>query len=277
MPKEHIPDEKVLKRRKPEERVHHKEQPGEARAPLSGLQQTVGNRAVQRLLAQRSMDGASKVDDDTAARINQKRGSGQALDSTVQARMSTATGQDFSGVKVHTDPESHALNEQLSAKAFTTGQDIFFRDGAYDPGSSAGQELLAHELTHVVQQSSGRVGGGDKMTVNDPGDAFETEADTVAKSVMSPGAGADVQRQEEPEEEELAQAKRDDVQRQEIPEEEELAQAKRDDVQRQEIPEEEELAQAKRIDVQMQEIPEEEEVQMQEMPEEEELMMKRNK
>jgi len=258
MPKEQIPDDKVLKRRKPEERAHNKEQPGEGRAPLSRLQQTVGNRAVQRLIAQRKQDGPSELDEDTAARINQQRGGGQLLDSTVQARMGTATGQDFSGVKVHTDPESHALNEQLSAKAFTTGQDIFFRDGAYDPGSSAGQELLAHELTHVVQQSSGRVGGGDKMTVNAPGDAFEMEADAVAKTVSSPGVGANVQLQEE---EELVQAKPLDVQMQEeYPEEEE--------VQMQEMPEEEEL--------QMQEIPEEEEVQMQEVPEEEELMAKRN-
>jgi hypothetical protein len=261
MPKEHIPDEKVLKQRKPDERVHHKEQPGEARAPLSGLQQTVGNRAVQRLLAQRSLEGPSELDDDTAARINQKRGGGQPLDSTVQARMGTATGEDFSGVKVHTDPESHSLNEQLSAKAFTTGQDIFFREGAYDPGSSAGQELLAHELTHVVQQSAGRVGGGDKMTVNAPGDAFEMEADAVAKTVSSPGAGANVQLQEE--EDELAQAKRDDVQMQE--EDELQMQEEEEEVQMQEEEEE----------VQMQE--EEEEVQMQEVPEEEELMTKRNK
>jgi hypothetical protein len=62
---------------------------------------------------------------------------------------------DFSGVKVHTDAQSDQLNRSIQAKAFTTGQDVFFRAGAYQPGSRAGQELIAHELTHVVQQTQG--------------------------------------------------------------------------------------------------------------------------
>jgi hypothetical protein len=150
--------------------------------------------------------------------------------------MSEATGQDFSDVKVHTGPESHALNEDLSAKAFTTGQDIFFREGAYDPGSSGGQELLAHELTHVAQQRSGSVGGGGGgMTVNAPGDAYEQQADSVAKAVTGPAAAPSVQRQDVPEEEEV-QAKA--LQRQEMPEEEEV-QTKA--LQRLEMAEEEEV------------------------------------
>ena len=61
-------------------------------------------------------------------------------------------GADFSGVKVHTDAQADQLNQSIQAKAFTTGQDIFFRQGAYQPGSRGGQELLAHELTHTIQQ-----------------------------------------------------------------------------------------------------------------------------
>jgi hypothetical protein len=67
--------------------------------------------------------------------------------------MGQAMGADFSGVKVHTDSQSDQLNQSIQARAFTTGQDVFFRQGAYDPGSRGGQELIAHELTHVVQQS----------------------------------------------------------------------------------------------------------------------------
>jgi hypothetical protein len=179
---------------------------------VTGLQQIIGNRAVQRMLVQRSGDGNFELDDDTANHINRERSSGQSLDSTVQARMSEATGHDFSSVKVHTGPESHALNESLSAKAFTTGSDIFFREGAYDPGSSSGQELLAHELTHVVQQSSGRVGGGGgRMRVNAPGDTYEQEADSVARSVMVGGA-AEVQRAISDEEDQEM------LQKQELPE-----------------------------------------------------------
>ncbi|MEZ4868518.1 MAG: DUF4157 domain-containing protein [Caldilineaceae bacterium] len=205
----------------------------------------LGNRAIQRLLAQRSGDGAFDLDEATAGRINGARGGGQALDTSVQTKMGESMGADFSGVRVHTGSEAHQLNEQLSAKAFTTGSDIFFREGAYSPQSSSGQELLAHELTHVVQQSTGAVSGGaggsgSGMTVNAPGDRFEQEADSVAKSVTTAATAPPVQRQT-PEEEEL-QTKR--LQRQEMEE---------DELQMQAMPEEEEP-------VQMQAMPEEEEV-----------------
>ena len=228
--KYHATEERLLKR-KSQLDTHAKdhEQPAHENTALTSLQQQIGNRAVQRLLAQRSGDGPFELDDDTASQINQQRGGGQALDSGVQASMNSATGHDFSSVKVHTDAESHGLNEQLGAKAFTTGQDIFFRAGAYNPGSSGGQELLAHELTHVVQQSTGQVSSGSKMTVNAPGDAFEQEADSVAKAVSSPGAEANIQRQAEDEEEEVQMQEEDEeeVQMQEVPEEEEI-QTKRD-------------------------------------------------
>jgi hypothetical protein len=66
-------------------------------------------------------------------------------------------GVDFSQVKVHNDAVSDQLNQSIQARAFTTGQDVFFRGGEYDPGSRGGQELIAHELTHVVQQNEGVV------------------------------------------------------------------------------------------------------------------------
>ena len=237
-------------------------------APLAALQNHLGNAAVQRLLAQRSSqsDGAFDLDDATAGRINAARSGGQALDGAVQTQMSQSMGADFSGVRVHTGSEAHQLNEQLSAKAFTTGQDIFFREGEYNPGSSGGQELIAHELTHVVQQGSGAVGGGgNAMRVNAPGDRFEQEADSVAKNVTAASNAPAVQRAEMPEEE--VQTKR--LQRAEMPEEE--VQAKR--LQRQEMEEEEVQTKALQRQeeeeaVQMQE-EEEEPVQMQELPEEE--------
>jgi len=169
---------------------------------LSALQNHLGNAAVQRLLAQRSGDGAFDLDDATAARINRARTGGQVLNNAVQTQMSQSLGADFSSVRVHTGGEAHQLNEQLSAKAFTTGQDVFFREGEYNPSSSSGQELLAHELTHVVQQSSGAVPtNGSKMQVNAPDDRFEQEANSVAKqapiasSVASQSLGS-VQRED---------------------------------------------------------------------------------
>ena len=68
--------------------------------------------------------------------------------------MEQAFGADFGGVRVHTDSDSDALSQSLQARAFTTGKDIFFSSGEYDPSSSAGQHLLAHELTHTIQQGA---------------------------------------------------------------------------------------------------------------------------
>ncbi|WP_228013057.1 eCIS core domain-containing protein, partial [Nostoc edaphicum] len=92
---------------------------------------------------------------DLEASINQARGGGVAIADNIREPMEVAFGADFSGVKVHTDGQSDQLNRSIQARAFTTGQDVFFRQGEYNPGSRSGQELLAHELTHVVQQKGG--------------------------------------------------------------------------------------------------------------------------
>jgi hypothetical protein len=228
---------------------------------LAELQRKVGNQAVQRLV-QRSGGEASEIDDETTNRINSERGGGQPLDTNLQQEMGGSLGADFSDVKVHTGAESDSLNKDLGARAFTTGKDIFFKEGAYDPGSSQGKELVAHELTHVVQQGTGAVGGEGRMKVNQPGDSFEQEADSVAQQATGAGAQSaqlkeeelTAQRQEEEEEELQMQAEEEEEELQMQAEEEE------EELQMQE--EEEEL--------QMQE--EEEELQMQE--EEEELQAK---
>lgn len=89
------------------------------------------------------------------ASIRQARGGGSALPDNIRAPMEQAFGADFSGVRVHTDSRSDRLNRSVQARAFTTGQDVFFRSGEYNPASRSGKELLAHELTHVVQQNQG--------------------------------------------------------------------------------------------------------------------------
>ncbi|WP_341527209.1 DUF4157 domain-containing protein [Nostoc sp. UHCC 0302] len=94
---------------------------------------------------------------DVEASIQQARGGGQPLADSIREPMEQAFGADFSRVKIHTDSRADQLNQSIQAKAFTTRQDIFFRQGVYEPGSRGGQELLAHELTHVVQQNEGTV------------------------------------------------------------------------------------------------------------------------
>ena len=86
---------------------------------------------------------------------------GQKLDAGIQAKMESGTGQSFDNVRVHTDSQADALSSSLGARAFTTGTDIFFKQGEYNPGSDDGQKLIAHEGTHVIQQ------GGTQMKRED--------------------------------------------------------------------------------------------------------------
>ena len=235
---------------------------------LTQMQQTVGNAAVQRFLAQRQGAGPAEVQEETANSINAKRGGGHGLDPKIAGKAGKTMGQDFGGVNVHTDSQADDLSRQLGAKAFTTGNDIFFQSGAYDPASSDGQRLIAHELTHVSQQSGNPPSGHGKLTVNDPNDQYEEEADAVANRVMSQPDEAVAQRQELLEEEEAAMAMPDpSLQRQEMPEEEEEAAMAMPDLSRQPIEEEEEMLQPKPDpSLQRQEMPEEEEEAAMAMP-----------
>jgi len=87
-------------------------------------------------------------------KIADTQGNGSSLDNATGAFMSDRFGVDFGSVKIHADNESAKMNRELNARAFTTGNDIYFNEGEYNPGSGKGKRLLAHELTHVVQQNS---------------------------------------------------------------------------------------------------------------------------
>jgi hypothetical protein len=92
------------------------------------------------------------VDAHTEAAIQSSKGSGSVLPQETRTAMEERFGADFSDVTVHTDSTASQLNRTLNAKAFTSGSDIYFREGEYNPGTDSGKHLLAHELTHVVQQ-----------------------------------------------------------------------------------------------------------------------------
>ncbi|MBW4508237.1 MAG: DUF4157 domain-containing protein [Scytonematopsis contorta HA4267-MV1] len=96
---------------------------------------------------------------DLEASIQQSRGGGQPLPDNIRQPMEQEFGADFGGVKVHANSQADKLNSAIQAKAFTTRQDIFFKQGEYNPNTRGGKELLAHELTHVVQQNGGEVQG----------------------------------------------------------------------------------------------------------------------
>lgn len=96
-----------------------------------------------------------QIDQGTEERINSLRGNGQPLPESVKNDMQQQLQADFSAVRIHTSGEAATLAAGINARAFTVGNDIFFASGEYAPDSIEGRKLLAHELTHVVQQSDG--------------------------------------------------------------------------------------------------------------------------
>jgi hypothetical protein len=111
--------------------------------------------------------GAPSVAPAVEAGIRGAAGGGRPLPEPVRGAMETAFGTDFKLVRVHADNRSDRLNRSLGARAFTTGTDVFFRGGEFQPHSTLGRHLIAHELTHVVQQ--GRRGAeGGRFIQRDP-------------------------------------------------------------------------------------------------------------
>jgi hypothetical protein len=121
------------------------------------------------------------VHPDVEAAIATSRGGGRRLDSGIASQLEGAFGESMQDVRVHTGPQAAALTRAVSARAFTVGSDIFFSAGEYNPGSSTGAELIAHEAAHVVQQRGAPLGG--PLTVSQPGDAMEREAEALARDV----------------------------------------------------------------------------------------------
>jgi Domain of unknown function (DUF4157) len=123
----------------------------------------------------------------TAASINGLRGGGKPLEASLRQQIEPAIGIPLAGVRIHADANAERLACQLHAKAFTTGQDIFFGRGAFQPETSAGRHLLAHEAAHVAQQAAGPVAGTQRgdLSVSHPADPFEQEAERVADRVSA--------------------------------------------------------------------------------------------
>lgn len=156
-------------------------------APRIALPSLLGNAAFGRVLHRFEVgQGAGPLDPGIGAAIDAARGTsaGAGLPDPVRTDMEQQFGADFSAVRVHTDARADALNRSVQARAFTVGADIFFSGGSYDVAGGPGRELLAHELTHVVQQSAGSTGGPSR--VSHPDDAAEVQARQVARSVTAP-------------------------------------------------------------------------------------------
>jgi hypothetical protein len=181
-------------------------------AGILGLQRAVGNSGV----AEAMEEERSPVHDVISS-------SGSPLPTEVRADMEGRFGTSFGDVRVHNDGAAHESATSVNAQAYTVGPNIVFQRDKYDPSSDTGKHMLAHELTHVVQQRNGPVDGSDAgggVKISDPSDRFERDAVANADHVMSspapasdvqhatsPEGGASVQREEEevPDEEASAQ------------------------------------------------------------------------
>ena len=119
----------------------------------------------------------------SAANIVPRSSSGRPLDAGVRAFMEPRFGVDLGHVRVHTDAGAADSARQIGAHAYTIGRDIVFGRGRYAPGTSAGKSLLAHELTHVIQQTGG-AGGGGSPRISPAGPSVQrfTDFDTAAQS-----------------------------------------------------------------------------------------------
>lgn len=114
--------------------------------------------------------GGSDVMSCMESHINALKGGGQSLSHSTRSFFEPRFGSDFSHVRVHTGSDAASIATEINAKAFTTGRDIFFNTGQYSPGTTSGKNLLAHELTHVIQQSGMKKEAGiTRLNVNRAG------------------------------------------------------------------------------------------------------------
>jgi hypothetical protein len=121
--------------------------------------------------------------------IGALQGGGQPLTGPVRSSMESRFGHDFSRVQIHTEHPAAALAASINARAFTLGRDVVFGAGQYVPGSEAGQRLIAHELTHSIQQGQAPRLDPSKQEVSAPGSGGETETKPSSLAPPSPVLG----------------------------------------------------------------------------------------
>jgi hypothetical protein len=137
-----------------------KQSTGEPRPPTPKIKNTIAPPSLSRAAAEGASapPGGFEASEDVKEGIHAARGRGAFLPVGLRSKLEERLGADFSQVQVHTGAKSEQLNTRLQAKAFTHGSDIFFGTRSYQPDTPRGMRLLAHELTHVVQQGKAQTG-----------------------------------------------------------------------------------------------------------------------
>lgn len=135
--KNHDTEDKVAKKEAPEKEIKRSVKPAEDK------------------IQKKSAGGKEAPKDGFEEKLNTSKGSGNTLPEGIRSRMENSMGADLSGVRIHTGSKAAEMSESINAQAFTHGNNIYFNQGKYDPASTEGQHLLAHELTHTLQQEGG--------------------------------------------------------------------------------------------------------------------------
>ena len=105
---------------------------------------------------QKKEAGSERNTSQLESELNSSKGGGSPMGAGTKEGMESGFGADFSDVRIHSDSNAVQMNKNLGAKAFANGNDIYFNEGQYNPTSKEGQHLLAHELTHTIQQGGGK-------------------------------------------------------------------------------------------------------------------------
>jgi len=121
-------------------------------------EKNIQRKPLASFIQRKESGGGITASDNVSSQINSGKGNGNRMDASTRSFMEGRFGADFSSVKIHTGNESIQMSRELNAKAFTVGNDIYFNDGEYQPQSNNGKHLLAHELTHTIQQSGSSKG-----------------------------------------------------------------------------------------------------------------------
>jgi outer membrane protein OmpA-like peptidoglycan-associated protein len=123
--------------------------------------------------------------------LNVAQSTGLSLDAATQDRMEEQLGQNFDDVRVHTGDAAAGSAKDIGARAYTAGRDVVFGGGEFTAGTRSGDRLLAHELTHVIQQTRGaHAGGGGAPTIGGVDDSMEREANKAAEPIGDSSSAA---------------------------------------------------------------------------------------
>jgi hypothetical protein len=168
---------------------------------ILSLQRTIGNRNVQRLLfpelKQSEKTSKRKEIEENEIKNKPSTNTGKPLDSNIRREMEPTFEHDFSNVMIYTDPYASKTAKSLQADAFTIGKEIYFAETKYKPSTTEGKQLLAHELTHVVQQNSNsrttitphvpqlKPEAASAVSVSERESGLENEANRMEKKVLS--------------------------------------------------------------------------------------------